>query len=91
MNITIAEQYMEQFRRAFPVPVKRVIVTDDEMRFILRTNRMAEYCKEKADEVIEAAHLPLEAEVEVWQMRGVVFEVAMVVKFVPQLEHIPGY
>lgn len=90
-HATIAELHFETFRRHFPVPIKRVIVTDDQMRYILKTNRMAEFCEMKANEVIVEHHLPLEAFKEVWSIGGVVFEYAMVVQFVPEKEHLACY
>lgn len=91
----MAELHLETFRRHFPIPIKRVIVTD-RMSYILQGTsdaaiRMAKYCEAKAQKVIIDNRLPLEASVCEWKIKGIVIEISMTIQYVPEMDAIPAY
>lgn len=85
------EHALESLRRL--LPLTRVFVDGDaeEMRYRFNTVKSAQYWEQVACSMIIANKLPLVVDVEIWQSRGVVHEVSLVVKYAPKFEELMCY
>lgn len=82
MNTTTIQDHLEAFRRLFPA--SRIVVLEDSMHYRFRNQVTAKYFEQLAQEIIIANSLPLTAALGVWSAGGVVFEMSMEVKAVPE-------
>lgn len=73
---------LELFREIFPAT--RLFVYPDELNYRFRSVDFGKICEKHAQRTILDNHLPLTATLEVWRKRGVIFEVCLVVKEVPE-------
>jgi hypothetical protein len=74
--------HFETFRRLFPA--SRIVVLEDAMHYRFRNQVTARYFEQLAQEIIIANKLPLVAALGIWSAGGVVFEMSMEVKAVPE-------
>lgn len=76
------QNHLETFRRLFPA--SRIVVLEDAMHYRFRNQVTAKYFEQLAQEIILANGLPLTAALGIWSAGGVVFEMSMEVKAVPE-------
>lgn len=67
-------------------PSHRLVRVADELRYRFVSDDLANIYERVARKIILAKGLPLVAHVETWQSGGVVREIAMVVKEVPEMD-----
>lgn len=82
MNTTTLQDHLETFRRLFPASM--IVVLDDAMHYRFRNKVTALYFEQLAQEIIIANGLPLVAALGIWSVGGVVFEMSLEVKAVPE-------
>ena len=83
------QQVLESFRKLFPST--RLMQDDTELRYRFRRLKYAQDCEGIARQIILTNRLPLVADLEIWESRGFVHEISLVVKMAPQLEELPCY
>lgn len=77
---------LQLFREIFPSI--RLTAYDDELNYRFRSADFGKICEKHAQKVILKKKLPLTAELKIWEKRGVVFEICLVVKEVPEQDVI---
>jgi len=82
MNTDTLHDHLETFRRLFPA--SRIVVLEDAMHYRFRNQVTAKYFEQLAQEIIIANKLPLTAVLGIWSAGGVIFEMSMEVKAVPE-------
>lgn len=78
---------LQTFQEAFPSI--KLIASEDELRYTFKSETCFNLYWKMAQRLILKQGLPLTAEKEIWEKRGFVFELALVVKLVPE-EHLIG-
>lgn len=82
MSTTTTISPLEQFQKLFPD--HRLTAYSDELKYRLRSEIVGRAYEDTARNIILKQGLPLTADLEVWRVGGIVREVCLVVKMVPE-------
>ena len=82
MNTPTTISPFEQFQQLFPD--HRLIAYPDELKYRLRSEIVGRAYEDTARGIILEQGLPLTANLEIWRVGGIVREVCLVVKMVPE-------
>lgn len=75
------EQALEAFQKAFPLVRPHVERDRNRIVYTLRNSRMADQWLRTAERIIRELSLPLEACIQEWSRRGVVFEKSIEISY----------
>lgn len=84
METTIIQDKLEILRKL--LPLKNVIVYEDEMHYIFRTEGAARHYEKIACQLILAHQLPLVTDIAIWRCSGALREANLCVSYAPEME-----
>lgn len=89
----IQDEVLDNFRKLFPMPCPKVLVSPNGMvmKFRVGSDRMTAEWLLMASRIIRENQLPLQADTEEWSAGGIVFDRWLVIEFVGTKTPLPCY
>ncbi len=80
-TVMTPEHAMEAFQKSFPLTRLFVDRERNKMIYTLKNGRLADHWMRSAERIIREMSLPLEANLNEWSRRGVVFEIQIEISY----------